>query len=410
MQIIDQDLQTPLPADPRFWLLDPSLTFLNHGSFGSCPRPVIEYQAEIRQRLERDPIQFLVRDLEPMLDEARETLAKFVGTSLDDLVFVPNATTGVNTVLNSFPWEPGDEALVTSHEYNACSNALRYHAERHGATVEVIDIPFPTQSATQVVDAVRSRLGKRTRFVLVDHVTSQTGLIFPVKEIVNLCRERGIATLIDGAHAPGMVDLDLKHINPTFYTGNCHKWICAPKGAAFLYVDKNAQSYTRPLTISHGASTTRRDRSRFQVEFGWTGTGDPSASLSIPFALSSLGALHPEGWTGLRKRNKSLVLRARKILSEVFPQSFLAPVDMIGSLASVVIPAGKEKAPGSSPLYLDNFQEQLRKQYRIEVPVVPWPKWPSRLLRVSAQAYNTEKDYHYLADSLKKIQTEIGHD
>lgn len=217
----------------RFWWLDPAIAFLNHGSFGACPIAVLEKQQQYRQRMERQPLQFLGVDIEPLLDEAREALAAFVGADAADLVFVPNATTGVNAVLRSLKFQPGAQLLTTNHEYNACRNALNYVAEREGLEVVVAEIPFPLTSSSQILEAVIDKISSRTRLALLDHVTSQTGLVFPLAELIQEFNQRGIETLIDGAHAPGMVPLNLRELDATYYSGNCHKWLCSPKGAAF---------------------------------------------------------------------------------------------------------------------------------------------------------------------------------
>jgi isopenicillin-N epimerase len=386
------------------WLLDPDVAFLNHGSFGACPRPVLEYQAELRARLERQPVQFFVRDLEGLLDEARAALAGFLGAKPADLAWVANATTGVNAVLRSLALEPGDELLTTDHEYNACRNVLEFVAERAGARVVVAALPFPIAGPEEALAAILARVTPRTRLALIDHVTSQTGLVLPVGRIVAALRERGVETLVDGAHAPGMLPLELTALGAGYYTGNCHKWLCAPKGAAFLYVRPDLQPGVRPAAISHGANSLRRDRSRFLLEFDWVGTGDPTACLAVPEALRFMGGLLPGGWAALRRHNQARVLEGRDLLCRALDVAPPCPDEMIGSLASLPLPDG-DGAPPPSALYADPLQDRLLAEYGIEVPVIPWPAPPRRLVRISAQIYNRRGDYRRLAEALRALLT-----
>ena len=384
------------------WSLDPSVVFLNHGSFGACPVQVLRYQAELRQRMERQPVQFFVRDLEDLLDEARVALGSFLGAPAQDLAWIPNATTAVNAVLRSLRFEPGDELLTTDHEYNACRNVLEFVARRAGASVVVAHLPFPVAGPEQVFDAVLGRVTTRTRIALLDHVTSQTALVLPIDALVRELRMRGVETLVDGAHAPGMLPLDLAAIGAAWYTGNCHKWVCAPKGAAFLYTRPDMQQQTRPAVISHGANSTRTDRSRYLIEFDWMGTDDPTAILSVPEAIRFMSQLMPGGWAAVRETNHQLALRGRDVLCEVLGVDPPCPDDMIGSLASLPLPDGDGR-PGNSPLYADPLQDLLLEKFRIEVPVIPWPAPPQRLIRVSGQVYNCDGDYEQLSRALARL-------
>jgi len=386
------------------WALDPTTTFLNHGSFGACPVAVLEVQRLLRERMERQPVQFLARDLEPLLDQTRAALGAFVGARPEDLVFVPNATAGVNTVVRSLAWAPGDELLVTDHAYGACRNALDFVAGRAGARVVVARVPFPLPSAETVLEAVMAEVTPRTRLAMLDHVTSPTGLIFPIEGLVGALQARGVDVLVDGAHAPGMLALDLDVLGAAYYTGNAHKWLCAPKGAAFLQVRRDRQSRIHPLSISHGFGASRADRSSFHLEFDWTGTLDPTAVLSIPAALGFMQSRLPGGWPEVMACNRTLALAARRMLCTALDATLPSPDDMIGALASVPLPDGPTSAsatPGQ-----DTLQRVLREDHGIEVPIVAWPRAPRRLLRVSAQLYNTADDFARLATVLKRFRDE----
>jgi isopenicillin-N epimerase len=385
-----------LPSPWRsLWSIDPQITFLNHGSFGACPIAVQQKQQWWRQRLEQDPMRFYVLDYEELLDRSRQALAAFVGADPADLVFVPNATTGVNAVLRSLDLRSGDELLTTSHEYNASRNALEFVAAQVGATVVVADIPFPIADAEQVKAAIFAKVSARTRLLLIDHVTSQTGLVMPIASILPTLAAEGIETLVDGAHAPGMLPLNLANLGATYYTGNAHKWLCAPKSAAFLYVERLRQDQIRPLAISHGANSPRQDRSRFQLEFDWTGTPDPSAMLSVPTAIDYLGSLLPGGWPELMQHNRQLAIAARRLLCDVLEVPPPCPETMLGAMAVLPLPDGDWKT-----LY-----QQLVDRFAIQVQIMPWPQSPQRILRISAQLYNQLADYAYLAEALKEVMS-----
>lgn len=381
------------------WLLDPTVTFLNHGSFGAAPKAVLAKQNELRTQLEREPVRFMVRELEPLLDDARATLAAFVGADPAAIAFVPNATAGVNAVLRSLDLDRHDELLVTTHEYNASRNALEYVAGIAGAKVVAVDVPFPLRSSDEIVERVLAAVTDRTRLLLIDHVTSQTGLIFPIEKLIAELNARGIDTLVDGAHAPGMLPLNLDTLGAAYYTGNLHKWVCAPKGAAFLYVRENRRLGIRPVVISHGANAKRTDRSRFHLEFDWPGTFDPSAILSVPTALQFMASLAGD-WPEVMRRNHALALRARDLLCSRLGIPHPAPDDMLGSMAAVPLPEGKPYVP---TLYGDPLQDALFYDYAIEVPIHPWPYQPKRVLRISAQLYNDILDYEKLADVLEEL-------
>lgn len=382
------------------WTLDPDVVFLNHGSFGACPRAVLDAQGELRARMEREPVRFLARELEGLLDAARADLATFVGARPEDLAFVPNATTGVANVLSSLTLAPGDELVTTDHAYNAVRNAMDRVAANARAKVVVAAIPFPLAREEEVAERVRACLNERTRLVVIDHVTSPTAIVFPVAEIVRACAARGIDVLVDGAHAPGMLPLDLAAIGAAYYTGNLHKWVCAPKGAAFLHVRRDRQEMIRPAITSHGANSPRSDRSRFQLELDWTGTQDPTAALCVPVALRTLASLVPGGWPEVRARNRALALTARDILAAKLSVAPPVPDSMLGSMAALPLPPDPTAPPPTSPLYTDPLQARLFDDHAIEVPIIPWPALATRLVRISAHLYNTPAAYEYLSRAL----------
>lgn len=382
------------------WTLDPEVVFLNHGSFGACPAPVLARQSELRAQLEREPVAFMLRELEGLLDEARAALGAFLGARPADLVFVPNATTGVNTVLRSLALRPGDELLLTDHGYNACRAAAEAVARAAGARVRVVALPFPVASADALVEPLLLALGPRTRLLLVDHVTSPTGLVLPVERIVPEVSARGVDVLVDGAHAPGMLPLDLTRLGAAYYTGNAHKWLCAPKGAAFLHVREDRHAPLAPLVTSHGFDSPRTDRSRLHLQFDWPGTHDPTAVLCLPVALATLAGLHEDGWPGLMAANRALALAARALLCDALGIEPPCPDGLVGALAALPLPAGPPRNGAVDALGIDPLQERLFREHRIEVPVMRWPAPPARLLRVSAQRYNRLDEYRLLADAL----------
>ena len=390
--------------DPRslaaLWPLDPGVTFLNHGSFGACPTEVLRHQAGLRAEMEAEPVRFLSRELDGRLDAARAKLAAFVGADPADLAFVSNATGGVNAVLRALVFEAGDELLTTDHAYNACRNALNFVADRAGVSVVIAPVPFPVASGQAIVDTVMAGVTPRTRLALLDHITSPTALILPIGSLVAALAARGVEAVVDGAHAPGMVPLDLRALGAAYYSGNCHKWLCTPKGSAFLFVRRDRQADIHPLTISHGAVGERPGRTRFRLEFDWTGTQDPTAWLTVPMAIDYLAGLVPGGWPALMARNRALALAARRLLCDAVGTAPACPDEMIGSIASVVLPDDRTVETGWR--VRDPLQGRLFDAWGIEVPIMRWPAPPRRLVRVSAQLYNRLPQYARLAEALRK--------
>jgi isopenicillin-N epimerase len=373
------------------WCLDPAVTYLNHGSFGACPSAVLEAQAALRSEMEREPVDFLVANLPARLDAARVTLSAFLGAAPEDVVFVPNATAGVNAVLRSLSFGPEDELLLTNHTYAACRKTVDFVAQRCGARVVVANLPFPCRDEEDIVAAVLQRVSPRTRLALLDHVTSPTALILPLERLVSELRARGIDTLVDGAHAPGMVPIGLSNLGAAYYTGNAHKWLCAPKGAAFLHVRRDRQAELHPNVISHGLAAG------FHAEFDWTGTFDPTPWLCIPHALEFIGGLLPAGWPQVMAANRALTLQARALLLKTCAGDLPCPESMIGSMASIPLPVPEAGSPAAR---LD-FRG-LHAWFR-ERGVETWLYAdPVPLLRISAQLYNHLDQFRHLATLLEE--------
>ena len=388
------------------WTLDPSITYLTHGTFGACPEAILAHQRGLREWMEAEPVRFLDRELPGLLDEARAEIGRFLSADPEGLAFVPNATAGVNTVLQSLHFEPGDELLGNDHEYNATLNAMRAVAARDGARVVIARIPFPIQHADEALRAILAGVTPRTQLVVVSQVTSPTALLLPVAELVVALAERGIDTLVDGAHAPGMVPVDLDRLGAAYWTGNGHKWLCGPKGAAVLWVRADRRDRIHPLVVSHGANTPITDRSRFRLEFDWMGTPDPTAFLTLPVAIDWMAANHG-GWAAIMAGNHELVVAGRNRLVAALGIDPPAPDSMLGSMAVLPLDAVPVEAAARE------LGRRLLDEDRIEVPIGPWPVRAARvddiaprmLVRISAQRYNEPADYERLAAALDRRLT-----
>ncbi|MDF1838232.1 MAG: aminotransferase class V-fold PLP-dependent enzyme, partial [Planctomycetota bacterium] len=382
------------------WTLDPRVHFLNHGSFGAVLAEVQEIQQDYRDRLEREPVDFFLRALPPLFDEARDRVADFLGADPDGLVFTSNATAGVNAVLRSMRFEPGDELLCTNHGYNACQNVLQFVAERWGAKVVVAQIPFPLDSEDQVVEAIESAVTPRTKIALIDHVTSPTGLVLPIERILEIMEAKGIDTIVDGAHGPGMLPLELKKLGAPYYVANGHKWLCAPKTVGMLYVREDRRDRVTPAIISHGANSPRGGYPQIQTEFDWPGTVDPTPVLCLPKSIEAMAQLLPGGWDGIYAANQAMALRGRDLLCEALGIQTPAPDSMIGNLAAAPLPELDPDVP-TGPFTPDPLHRALWENHRVEIPVFNYPGEPSRLIRLSAQLYNRIENYEAMAAGLR---------
>jgi isopenicillin-N epimerase len=346
--------------------------------------------------MEEEPVQFLWRRYDERLAPVRAELARFLGAQARDLVFVTNATTGVNAVARSLKLRRGDELLTTNQDYNACHNVLAQAARRAGARLVTASVPFPLQSPDTVVEAVLRAVTRRTRLAMLDHITSNTAVIVPVERLIRELDARGVDTLVDGAHAPGMVPLNLTKLAPAYYTGNLHKWVCAPKGAAFLWVRQDKQAQVQPAVISHGNNTPRPGYSTFQDRFDWAGTFDPSAWLWVGKAIRWMQKLLPGGWPAIRRANHDLAVRARRLLCQRLSLEPPCTEDMLGAMATLPLPERFLGRPRDGKI--DAEQLRLYDEFGIEVPFIRVDQ--RRYFRISAQLYNSLAEYEYLAQAM----------
>jgi isopenicillin-N epimerase len=373
------------------WDLDPDFLTLNHGSYGATPRVVLAEQDRWRKRMEAQPTRFFFLEVPGALREAAGRLANFLGAKADDVAFVPNATTGCNAVLRSLHLEAGDEVLHVSHVYNAVRNTIDHLAAQAGANVVVADIPFPRPQPAAILKNIGQAITKRTRIAVIDHITSLSGLVLPIGDIVRACHAAGVPILVDGAHGAGQAPLDLPSLDPDWYVGTCHKWLSAPKGCGFLYARADRRAELHPVTISHGYGQG------FTAEFDWTGTSDPSAYLALPAAIEFFERL---GGVALMARNKALVTEAAVLLAAELRTEVGARPEMIGSMAAVRLPLSLE--PTRS--------EAIRVRRVLQAANVDSPVHPTAggmWLRLSAYAYNEIGDYARLAELLPGVLSRL---
>lgn len=380
------------------WNLDENCVFLNHGSFGATPVEIQKEQRTWQQKLEHEPVRFYEDLAMGFMETTRSALAGFVHCDPDDLALVENATTGVNTILRSLTFNEGDEILVPDHAYQACRNAIDFVAERWGAVVVTVNIPFPIDDPSTVIDLIMAGVSERTVLAMIDTVTSPTGLLMPFERLVELLEKKGVSVLLDAAHGIGMIPLHLDEMGASYTTSNCHKWLCAPKGSAFLHVRKDHQEKIHPLTISHGMTFPLGDTTRFRHEFDWTGTRDISAWCSIPATIECMAEMIDGGWPAIMQHNHDLAMKGRDILCDRLGIEAPCPESMISCIATMMLPPGEH---GGIPLHEpDPLHSVLQEKYGIQVPVWSWDSPKGRYFRISAQLYNHEDEYHYLAEAL----------
>jgi len=372
------------------FLLDPDVVFLNHGSFGACPRVVFETYQRWQYELERQPVDFLGRRVDDLLNPARAALAEYVGAASESVAFVPNATTGINTIVRSLPLEPGDEILTTNHEYGAMDYTWEFVCGKTGARYIRHEIPLPVTTVEELVEAFWSKVTPKTRVIFMSHITSPSALILPVTEICRRARQAGIWTVVDGAHAPGQIPLDLTAMDVDFYSGNCHKWLCAPKGAGFLYARAEYHHLVDPLVISWGYVKDATFVTRNQ----WQGTRDVSAFLSVPAAIEFQ---KQHNWDEVRQRCHTLASEARQRIIDLTGQPAISP-DSPTWFAQMFTAS---LFPGD----MAELKRRLYDEYRVEVPI--GTRDNLNHIRVSIQGYNTLEDVDRLIHALSQLQTSL---
>ena len=373
----------------NLFLLDPNITYLNHGSYGSCPSSVFNDYQKLQKRLEQQPVQFMTKYLWKYLKESRDTLGTFLNCDGDDLLLFANPTTAINNVIENLNLNKGDEVLMTQHEYGALVRAWSRSSKRNNFSIVQQPVNVPVSSKKNFIKQFLAGITVNTKVVFISQITSQTGLIFPIKEICEYATKKGIVTIVDGAHVPGHIDLNISNLECDFYTGTCHKWLCAPKGSSFLYVRKSFQANIKPQVVSWGEEGDDPGPSQFQMDFQWQGTKDMSSFLSIP---SAIHFIESNNWKENHKISKELILEVSEDLKNLFGTNPLfKSEDWVGQMVS-------HPLPSNTP---ENLKEILWEKFLIEVPVFEWKK--QKYIRVSAHFYNDRNDMNTLINALKMI-------
>ena len=375
----------------KHFLLDPSITFLNHGSFGATPKPVFAVYRRWQRELERQPVEFLGRRITGLLAESRAALGEHFGTHADNLVYTQNVTVSLNIVARSLELGPGDEVLSTDHEYGALDRTWRFLSKERGFRYINQHIETPLTTEEKFIADFWQGVTSRTRVIFISHITSPTAIIFPVKEIILRARSAGILTVVDGAHVPGQIPLHLDALGADFYGGNLHKWLCAPKGAGFLYARPDVQHLLKPLVVSWGYESEFPSRSNFIDHHEWWGTRDMAAFLSVPRAIQFQLENH---WDEVRDSCHQLCAYAQKRICELTSLAPLHPQtdNWFRQMASAPLPAETD---------LVLLKKRLYDDYRVEIPLIDWNG--NRLIRVSIQGYNTKRDVDILLRALSTL-------
>ena len=371
-----------------WFLLDPDITFLNHGSYGACSKPVFKEYQDWQQKLENQPVQFMTNQVYSAMEKSRESMSQFVGCDVEELVFFQNPTTAVTNVIYNFDLKPGDEVLMSNHEYGALVRAWKMWGEKTGVNIIQQDISMPVTTEENFIEDFWTGVTHQTKVIFLSHITSSTALIFPIEKIIKLAKEQNILTIIDGAHVPAHIPLNIHELGCDFYTGACHKWLCAPKGSSFLFVKKEHQDWVKPVVVSWGKDGDDPTPSEFIQNFQWQGTRDMSAFLTIPTAINFY-------IKEIRPSQES----CKKIIQDTYSE-------FPSVLNTEPISAGKEwlaqlvahPLPKNIP---SNLKKRLWEEYQIEIPVFEWNG--QAYVRASIQVYNTQKDVDLLMSALRSL-------
>ena len=375
------------PKLKKLFMLDPDITYLNHGSFGACPKPIFNSLINWQKKLEKNPTKHLGYDIYNHLEESRKSLSDYINCHKDDIVFFPNPSTALNTVIKSLDIKKGDEILSTNHEYGTLDRTWNFVCNKVGAKYRRQPILLPLLSKEDFINSFARAISKKTKIIFLSHLTSSTGLIFPVEDICRIAKAKNIICIIDGAHVPGHIRLDIKKLDPDVYTGACHKWMCSPKGTAFLYVKKELQNIIKPLVISWGYNSEFPSHSQFLDYLQWQGTNDISSYLTIPDTIEFLSK---HNWPNIAEECRKLNIWARGQINTLLKVKPISNNEFLGQMSSISI---RSKDP---------LQDQINfyLKYKIQIPFI---KWEDReFIRISIQAYNSKEDIIKLLDALKK--------
>ena len=365
--------------------IDPEVTFLNHGAFGACPKEVFDSLIKFQKKTEYEPVKHLAYDIYQYLKESRSALSGYVNCHVDDIAYFPNPSTALNTLIRSLDLKEGDQILTTNHEYGALDRTWRFISKKRGCEYIKLEVEIPFTDKKLIVDSFRRSINKNTKVIFLSHITSATALIFPVKEIIELAREHNILTIIDGAHVPAHIDLDIKKLDPDFYCGACHKWMCSPKGVAFLYVKREHQEMMEPLVVSWGYEAENPSDSQFLDYMQWQGTNDISAYLTIP---DTIEFLRKHNWKEKAQHCRDLNLWAKKEICNALDTYATGDDQFLGQMTTIAFKLE------------DTLQEQIDfyTKYKIQLPFIKWND--KTFFRISLQVYNSKEDINYLIKSL----------